>query len=76
MITARSAVWAYIRVSGDAQADRGLPVAGQRRAIQEYARDHKLDLARVFVDEARSGGTDQREQFQLMMHLAHRKPPP
>jgi len=69
-------VWAYIRVSGDAQADRGLPVAGQRRAVEEYAREHKLRLGRVFVDEARSGGTDQREQFQLMMQLAHQDPPP
>lgn len=56
-----SIVWAYIRVSGDAQADRGLPVAGQRRAIEEYAREHNLHLARVFVDEARSGDTDQRK---------------
>jgi len=71
-----NSVWAYIRVSGDEQANRGLPVAGQRRAIEEYARDHNLHLARVFVDEARSGGTDQREQFQLMMHLAHQAPPP
>jgi len=69
-------VWAYIRVSGDEQADRGLPVAGQRRAIEEYASERNLHLARVFVDEARSGGTDQREQFQLMMHLAHQNPPP
>lgn len=53
--------WAYIRVSGDEQAGRGAPVAGQRRAIEEYAREHKLHLGRVFVDEARSGGTDQRE---------------
>ena len=27
-------VWAYIRVSGDEQADRGLPHAGQRVALQ------------------------------------------
>lgn len=51
-------------------------MAGQRRAIEEYAREHSLHLARVFVDEARSGGTDQREQFQLMMQLAHQDPPP
>ena len=68
--------WGYIRVSGDEQADRGLPVAGQRRALEEYAREHNLILERVFVDEARSGGSDQREQFQLMMHLAHQDPPP
>lgn len=76
MTIASRTVWAYIRVSGDQQADRGLPVAGQRRAIEEYAGEHNLHLARVFVDEARSGGTDQREQVQLMMHLAQREPPP
>ena len=54
--------WGYIRVSGDEQADRGLPVAGQRRALEEYAREHNHILQRVFVDEARSGGSDQREQ--------------
>ena len=69
-------VWAYIRVSGDEQADRGLPVAGQRRAVEEYATNNGLLLDQVFVDEARSGGTDQREQFQLMMRLAHQNPPP
>lgn len=68
--------WGYIRVSGDEQADRGLPVAGQRRALAEYAQEHGVYLERVFVDEARSGGSDQREQFQLMMHLVHQSPPP
>jgi len=69
-------VWAYIRVSGDEQADRGLPVAGQRRAILEYAEQHGLNVGRFFVDEARSGGTDRREQFQLMMRVAHEDPAP
>ena len=41
-----SPVWPYIRVSGDEQADRGLPGAGQRRAISEYAREHSLDVGR------------------------------
>ena len=72
----RPSVWAYIRVSGDEQADRGLPVAGQRRAILEYAQEHDLAVARFFVDEARSGGSDQREQFQLMMRGAHEDPAP
>lgn len=71
-----SVAWGYIRVSGDEQADRGLPVAGQRRALAEYAQEHGVFLERVFVDEARSGGSDQREEFQLLMHLAHRTPPP
>lgn len=68
-------VWAYIRVSSEQQADQGLPVAGQRQAITDYAVKHGLSITRTFVDEARSGGTDQREQFQAMMVAAHRTPP-
>ena len=68
--------YAYIRVSGDEQADRGLPVAGQRQEIQRYAEQHDITLARVFVDEARPGSTDDRASFQLLMRLAHQDPPP
>lgn len=68
--------FAYIRVSGDAQADRGLPVAGQREAIERYAQGHNITLARIFVDEARPGSTDDRPEFQAMMRLAHASPPP
>ena len=66
----------YIRVSGDEQADRGLPVAGQRERIQRYAAEHDMELDHVYVDEARPGSSDVREQFQLMMRVAHQDPPP
>jgi len=69
-------VYGYIRVSGDAQADRGLPVAGQREAIAAYCDAHRLRLARLFIDEARPGGTDDRVEFQAMMAAAHQTPPP
>ena len=46
LCTMTSSVWAYIRVSGDEQADRGFPVAGQRRAITDHAREHSLDVGR------------------------------
>lgn len=66
----------YIRVSGDAQADRGLPVAGQREALQTYADEHGMIIPRWFVDEARPGSSDQRDAFQAMMRLAHATPAP
>jgi len=37
-------VWAYIRVSGDEQAGRGLPVAGQRRASGECTSDQNRSI--------------------------------
>ena len=71
-----SLAWGYIRVSGDEQADRGRPVAGQRERIQEHAEKQGGTIARWFVDEARPGSSDNREQFQLMMRLAHQDAPP
>ncbi len=62
-----SEVWAYIRVSSEQQADQGLPVAGQREAIVEYAKRHGWTVSRFYVDEGISGTTDDREQFQLML---------
>lgn len=68
--------WAYIRVSGNAQADRGLPVAGQREAIQTYATAHGITVIRWFIDEARPGSNDRRDAFQEMMYAAHATPAP
>lgn len=59
--------WGCIRVSGDEQADRDLPVAGQHRALGEYAHEHDLILDRVFVNEARSGSSDQRERLRTSL---------
>jgi len=69
-MTAPSDVWAYIRVSSEQQADQGLPVAGQREAIESYCADRGYRITRYFIDEAVSGGTDRREQFQAMVELA------
>ena len=68
--------FAYIRVSGDAQADRGLPVAGQRDAITRYAAEHGIDVVRWFIDEARPGSNDDRAAFQHLMSAAHQTPAP
>jgi len=75
-MTASSEVWAYIRVSSEQQAEQGLPVAGQREAIESYCQEHGYRIGRYFIDEAVSGGTDRRNQFQAMIDLASngRKP--
>lgn len=70
------AVYGYIRVSGDEQADRGLPVAGQREAIERHCDEHQLHLAGIFIDEARPGGSDDRPAFREMMRLAQADRPP
>jgi len=76
VIPSGSQVYGYIRVSGDEQADRGVPVAGQRGAIIDHCQTHGLALAHLFIDEARVGGNDDRDEFQAMMHLAHQTPAP
>lgn len=70
------AAYAYLRVSGDEQADRGLPIAGQREAIERYAAAHGVTITRWFVDEARPGSNDHRDAFQAMMRSAQTTPTP
>ena len=74
-LPAGSEVWAYIRVSSEQQADKGLPVEGQRQAIAGYCQQHGYSLTRTYVDEARSGATDQRAQFQALVSEAPRHKP-
>lgn len=74
-LPAGSRVWAYLRVSGDEQADRGLPIAGQRQRAQEYADTHGLIISRWFVDEAKSAGsTVGRDAFNDMIYLSRQQP--
>lgn len=59
-------VVAYCRFSSDAQKD-GYSIEAQQRAIKDYCKRNALKLLRFYVDEARSGTNDQREQFQTMI---------
>lgn len=68
-------VWAYLRVSTGEQADRAVPILGQRRAIEDWCLARQLVLARVYADEGLSGGTDDREQFLSMVADAKRLTP-
>lgn len=67
--------WAYIRVSSDKQAQRGLPVQGQREAIQQYAEANGMRVERWYIDEAKTGTNDHREQFQAMVSDARKHAP-
>lgn len=62
-------VWAYIRDSGGEAQEQS--VKQQEAEIRAYCQQHGLILSRVFVDEARSGGSVAgREAFQEMMALS------
>jgi DNA invertase Pin-like site-specific DNA recombinase len=50
-------VYGYVRVSTDRQADEGVSLAQQERALQGYAMQHGMELNRVFVEQGVSGST-------------------
>lgn len=45
----------YTRVSGHGQAESGVGIAAQRRALEDAARANQLAILRVVADEGRSG---------------------
>lgn len=47
----------YIRVSTATQAEKGYGLDTQRNAIQEYCKQHNLELLEIFVDAGISGTT-------------------
>ncbi len=61
---------AYLRRSTDRQ-EQSIP--DQKKAIDEYAREHGFQLVRSFVDDAVSGtSTLRRKAFQAMMEEAQK----
>jgi len=48
-LTPGSSVWAYLRVSGDAQAKCITPIASQRKALEAYCRENDLSLKRIEI---------------------------
>lgn len=50
----RSSVWAYLRVSGPEQQDRGT-IVGQGGFMDNWAQEHRLVITRWFVDKAKPG---------------------
>ena len=57
---------AYCRFSSDNQRD-GYSIEAQLTAIRSYCEKEGISLVREYVDEARSGTTDQRDAFQSMI---------
>ena len=56
----------YARVSSAGQ-DIDLSITAQFKAMEDYARQHAGVVARSYAEEAESGRTDKRPQFQQMI---------
>lgn len=56
----------YARVSSDRQ-DVDLSVSAQLKHLREYARNSDRKITREYVDEAETGRTTRRPQFQQMI---------
>ncbi len=70
-----SSVWAYLRVSGPEQQERGT-IVSQREFMENWGRDHGLVITRWFVDEAKPGSdVVKRDDFNQMIYQAHQVEP-
>ena len=65
----------YARVSSDRQ-DVDLSVSAQLRALRDYAERNGYIVAHEYVDEAESGGNDERPQFRQMIDAGRRNNAP
>lgn len=61
---------AYIRVSTDMQAERGLSLEAQQEAIRAFAAQKGWEIAEEFVDAGESAKTADRPEFQRMIRRA------
>lgn len=59
----------YIRYSSEMQRD-GHTVASQRDHNERYAASSNMQVVETFIDEAISGGTHERAEFQRMLLMA------
>ena len=59
----------YARVSSDRQ-DVDLSVAGQLRALRDYAEKNSYVVVREYVDQAESGRDSDRPEFNKMIDEA------
>jgi DNA invertase Pin-like site-specific DNA recombinase len=62
-------VVAYCRYSSEAQRD-GYSIEAQLHAIREFCTRNNYNLLTSYIDEARTGTSDNREQFQEMIAAA------
>lgn len=66
------AVYGYVRVSTERQADEGVSLGAQERALQGYALQHGLAMDQVFIEQGVSGSTpigDRPEGAKLLAGL-------
>lgn len=56
---------AYARYSSDKQ--RGESIDGQIRAMQSWADKNKVEIVKIYIDEAESATDDARDEFQKMI---------
>ncbi len=59
-------VFGYLRVSTDQQAESGLGLEAQEKAIKDYAKKHGHAINRIFRDEGISGAAQLDERTGLM----------
>ncbi|MCP8313125.1 MAG: recombinase family protein [archaeon] len=58
---------AYARVSTKEQAEKGLSIPAQLKAIREYASSHCFRILEEYVDEGESAKTSDRPEFRRMI---------
>ncbi|WP_046868091.1 recombinase family protein [Microvirga massiliensis] len=68
------AVWGYVRVSTDRQAEEGESLGAQRRTVEGYAMMHGLTLDQVFIERGVSGSKPISERPKGARLLARVKP--
>lgn len=62
----------YARVSTEGQ-DIENSISAQIKICKEYADKNNFSITEIFTDEAQSGTSDKRPEFQRMIHLAKQK---
>jgi len=60
-------VLSYARVSTKEQAEKGLSIPAQLKAIREYATSHDFKITEEYIDEGESAKTTNRPAFKKMI---------
>lgn len=73
MAERRTRAVAYLRVSTDKQADRGVSLDAQRAKVEAYAALYELDLVEVIVDAGESASTLERPGLQRALGMLRKR---
>ncbi len=66
----------YIRVSTDEQAEEGLSLDAQRKALEAFCQQQGYRIVECFTDAGESARSDKRPAFQRMIATAKQSPKP